>query len=266
MAGSFLGSRTGPWGAGPRLSRNAARQPWPEALWTRRSSADVSIDRRGLTAPASVRFARPGGPNVLSRYRVIDLTEGGCLLAGQILADLGADVIQVEPPGGSSARSIGPFHRDRRDPERSLHWWAYGRGKRSLDARPREPRRPGDPGGLSAAPTSRSCRAARAGSIAAGSTSRRSRSSIRASCRCRSLPSARTARRRDWAASDLVSSRPRARSSSTGDDDRPPVRVSVPQAVAPRGRGRRRAALSLALQTASGPVPASTSTCRRSSR
>lgn len=69
---------------------------------------------------------------MLSRHRVIDLTEGGCLLAGQLLADLGADVIQIEPPGGSPSRRIGPFRRDRRDSEESLHWWAYGRGKRSL--------------------------------------------------------------------------------------------------------------------------------------
>jgi benzylsuccinate CoA-transferase BbsE subunit len=33
------------------------------------------------------------------------------LLCGKILADLGADVIQIEPPGGSTAREIGPFYR-----------------------------------------------------------------------------------------------------------------------------------------------------------
>ena len=49
---------------------------------------------------------------MLSPYRVIDLTDERGLLCGQMLADLGAEVIQIEPPGGSSARSLGPFYDD----------------------------------------------------------------------------------------------------------------------------------------------------------
>src|SRR5512139_3894940 len=48
-----------------------------------------------------------------------------------MLADLGADVLQIEPPGGSSARRLGPFAGDVADPERSLFWWAYARNTRS---------------------------------------------------------------------------------------------------------------------------------------
>ena len=62
---------------------------------------------------------------LLSPYRVLDLTDAGGLLCGKILADLGADVIQIEPPGGSAARDIGPFYRDEVDREKSLFWWAY---------------------------------------------------------------------------------------------------------------------------------------------
>jgi crotonobetainyl-CoA:carnitine CoA-transferase CaiB-like acyl-CoA transferase len=69
---------------------------------------------------------------VLSPYRVIDLTGESGLLCGQILADLGADVIQVEPPGGSSARRVGPWHGSEPGLERSLYWWAYARNKRSI--------------------------------------------------------------------------------------------------------------------------------------
>ena len=69
---------------------------------------------------------------VLGPARVIDLTDEGGLLCGQILADLGADVIQVEPPGGSSARLEGPWLEGRPGSERSLFWWAYARGKRSV--------------------------------------------------------------------------------------------------------------------------------------
>lgn len=68
----------------------------------------------------------------LDGCRVLDLTDEHGLLCGQILADLGADVIQVEPPGGSSARRVGPFADGVEDPERSLTWWAYARNKRSL--------------------------------------------------------------------------------------------------------------------------------------
>jgi crotonobetainyl-CoA:carnitine CoA-transferase CaiB-like acyl-CoA transferase len=69
---------------------------------------------------------------VLSPYRVLDLTRERALLCGQILADLGADVIQVEPPGGAPARRRGPFLGDEPDPENSLHWWAFARNKRSV--------------------------------------------------------------------------------------------------------------------------------------
>jgi crotonobetainyl-CoA:carnitine CoA-transferase CaiB-like acyl-CoA transferase len=69
---------------------------------------------------------------MLSPFRVLDLTNERGLLAGQMLADLGADVIQIEPPGGSSARRLGPFAQDEVDPERSLYWWAYARNKRGV--------------------------------------------------------------------------------------------------------------------------------------
>ena len=69
---------------------------------------------------------------MLSPYRVLDLTNERGLLCGQILGDLGADVIKVEPPGGSPARRIGPFLADNPHPDRSLFWWAYNRNKRSI--------------------------------------------------------------------------------------------------------------------------------------
>ncbi|MGE0821833.1 MAG: CaiB/BaiF CoA transferase family protein [Candidatus Binatia bacterium] len=69
---------------------------------------------------------------MLSPYRVLDLTTERGLLCGQILGDLGADVIKVEPPGGSPARQLGPFYQDQPHPDRSLYWWAYNRNKRSI--------------------------------------------------------------------------------------------------------------------------------------
>jgi crotonobetainyl-CoA:carnitine CoA-transferase CaiB-like acyl-CoA transferase len=70
--------------------------------------------------------------SVLSPYRVLDLTTERGLLCGQMLADMGADVIKIEPPTGSPARAIGPFYKDALHPDRSLYWWAYNRNKRAI--------------------------------------------------------------------------------------------------------------------------------------
>ncbi len=68
----------------------------------------------------------------LADYRVLDLTDHRGALAGHMLAQLGADVIQVEPPGGSAARLQPPFAPDWPVGENSLFWAAYGSGKRSI--------------------------------------------------------------------------------------------------------------------------------------
>lgn len=44
----------------------------------------------------------------LSGVRVIDLTDGAAAFAGRFLADLGADVVLVEPPEGAASRRIQP--------------------------------------------------------------------------------------------------------------------------------------------------------------
>ena len=70
--------------------------------------------------------------SALSPYRVLDLARGGCCLAGKYFADLGADVIKVEPPGGDPTRSIGPFYKDIPHPEKSLFWFSYNNDKRGI--------------------------------------------------------------------------------------------------------------------------------------
>src|SRR5271167_1618706 len=69
---------------------------------------------------------------MLTPYRVLDLTTERGLLCGQMLGDMGADVIKIEPPGGSAARAVGPFYNDAPHPDRSLYWWAYNRNKRAV--------------------------------------------------------------------------------------------------------------------------------------
>ncbi len=49
-----------------------------------------------------------------------------------MLADMGADVIKVEPPGGDAARQIGPFVDDQAHPDRSLFFGVYNLNKRSM--------------------------------------------------------------------------------------------------------------------------------------
>jgi crotonobetainyl-CoA:carnitine CoA-transferase CaiB-like acyl-CoA transferase len=63
---------------------------------------------------------------------VLDLSDERGLLCGKMLADLGADVVQIEPPAGNRARRIGPFHHDDPHPEQSLFWWSYAANKRSI--------------------------------------------------------------------------------------------------------------------------------------
>ena len=48
----------------------------------------------------------------LSGLRVIDMADVKGELAGRLLADLGADVIRVEPPGGAASRTMPPFAPD----------------------------------------------------------------------------------------------------------------------------------------------------------
>jgi crotonobetainyl-CoA:carnitine CoA-transferase CaiB-like acyl-CoA transferase len=68
----------------------------------------------------------------LANLRVLDMAQGGCTICGKIFADLGADVIKIEPPGGDLSRRIGPFYKDIPDPQKSLFWFAYNTSKRSI--------------------------------------------------------------------------------------------------------------------------------------
>ena len=77
-------------------------------------------------------MAESNPDSLLDQYRVLDLTDERGLLCGKVLGDLGADVIQVEPPDGSTARHIGPYYKDQVDPEKSLFWWAYAANKRGI--------------------------------------------------------------------------------------------------------------------------------------
>ena len=69
---------------------------------------------------------------MLSCYRLLDLADEQGYMCGKLMADMGADVIKIEPPGGDPSRRLGPFFHDEPHPEKSLSWFAYNVGKRSI--------------------------------------------------------------------------------------------------------------------------------------
>ena len=71
-------------------------------------------------------------PTALGDIRVLDLTAELGAYCTKLLADLGADVIKIEPPGGDPARSVGPFYHDEPDREKSLSFLNLNTNKRSV--------------------------------------------------------------------------------------------------------------------------------------
>jgi crotonobetainyl-CoA:carnitine CoA-transferase CaiB-like acyl-CoA transferase len=68
----------------------------------------------------------------LSGLRVLDLTGRMGGYCGLLLANLGAEVILIEPPGGDPMRREGPFKNDHSDREQSLSFAAYHTNKRGV--------------------------------------------------------------------------------------------------------------------------------------
>src|ERR1019366_6915374 len=152
------------------------------------------------------------------------------LMCGQILGDLGADVIKIEPPGGSSVRSLAPFFADQPGPERSIYWWAYNRNKRGLTlnletdagrdlmrhlaARADFVIESDDPGAM-----------ARRG-IGPGDLSAINPALVYVSI----TPFGQDGPKASYADSDLIVMAASGVLILYGDEDRPPIRMSVPQA------------------------------------
>jgi len=167
---------------------------------------------------------------MLSPYRVLDLTTNTSAAAGAILADLGADVIAVEPPTGSPLRQQGPFRYDQPDVEHSLPWWAYSRNKRSVAIDLASPA--GRDQFLRLVATADvvldSFPAGYLDSLGLGHSalSARRPEIITASI----TPFGETGPKANWQATDLTVWASSGAHFITGDDDRAPVQVSMPQA------------------------------------
>jgi crotonobetainyl-CoA:carnitine CoA-transferase CaiB-like acyl-CoA transferase len=69
---------------------------------------------------------------MLRPYRVLDLTDSRAELGPLILAGFGADVVKVEPPGGTDSRRAAPLDTRLPPGMQSLRFHAFNRGKRSV--------------------------------------------------------------------------------------------------------------------------------------
>src|SRR5712691_1538295 len=75
----------------------------------------------------------PTGPSLYGDIIVLDLT--GTIRGmhcAKMFADFGAEVILVEPVGGSKARQVGPFAGGKEGRETSLHFAHHNRNKKSI--------------------------------------------------------------------------------------------------------------------------------------
>ncbi|MFT7600572.1 MAG: crotonobetainyl-CoA:carnitine CoA-transferase CaiB-like acyl-CoA transferase [Acidimicrobiales bacterium] len=172
---------------------------------------------------------QPSNP-LLSNTRVIDFSDERGALAGLVLAQLGAEVVMVEPPEGAAIRHCPPFAADQPDLDGSLHHLGFSRGKSSVTV---DWRTPGGADELHA------MLAAADAVVLSGSRGEHERLGLPAPSelveRYPQLVVANvsgfglTGPKADWADSDLVCGAAGFQQSVTGDYDRPPLRTSVPQ-------------------------------------
>src|ERR1700704_4537659 len=107
--------------SGSRIRRSRAR---------RRSCTAGS--RRSLGTAARATATQGLAQTLLGGCRVLDLADLSGAVCGRILADLGADVVKVEPPGGEADRLRPPFIGDIETAERSIPWLAANVNKRGI--------------------------------------------------------------------------------------------------------------------------------------
>jgi crotonobetainyl-CoA:carnitine CoA-transferase CaiB-like acyl-CoA transferase len=89
------------------------------------------VDRQRRSDDA--RAGAPGAGGILAPFRVLDMSDQHGWMCGRILADLGADVVKVEPPGGDPGRRLDLFYyHDQPDPEKSLDWFTSNANKRGV--------------------------------------------------------------------------------------------------------------------------------------
>jgi crotonobetainyl-CoA:carnitine CoA-transferase CaiB-like acyl-CoA transferase len=167
---------------------------------------------------------------MLDDVRVLELSAPVTMLAGRILADLGADVIVVEPPGGAAGRRLEPFLDDTPGIERGLTWHALNYNKRAITLDLSSP----DGGGLLAELAARFDVIIEAadedGSSPVDSIELPARL-----IRCAISPFTRGGPKAAYAATDFTVIAASGAPALTGASDRPPLYFPVPQAMMEAG-------------------------------
>ena len=72
------------------------------------------------------------GESALSGRRVLEIADASGAYCGKLFADMGADVIKIEAPGGARERSIPPFLDGMPGKDRSLHFLYMNTSKRGV--------------------------------------------------------------------------------------------------------------------------------------
>ena len=68
----------------------------------------------------------------LNGVQVIEIGDEISEWCGKLLADMGADIIKVEPLEGSRTRKYEPFYKNESDINQSLYFWHYNTSKKSI--------------------------------------------------------------------------------------------------------------------------------------
>jgi crotonobetainyl-CoA:carnitine CoA-transferase CaiB-like acyl-CoA transferase len=84
------------------------------------------------STPTLARSQDAATLGALTGLRVLELSDEKGQWCGKLMADMGADVIKIEPPGGEATRTVGPFYQDMPHRERSLSFWHYNTSKRGI--------------------------------------------------------------------------------------------------------------------------------------
>nr|MBC8281233.1 CoA transferase [Chloroflexota bacterium] len=86
----------------------------------------------GTSTKRDIAAKSKAEPGPLSGIRVLELADEKGQFCGKMMADLGAEVIKIEPTGGEGVRSVGPFLDDVPHRDRSLSFWHYNTSKRGI--------------------------------------------------------------------------------------------------------------------------------------
>ena len=70
--------------------------------------------------------------SVLAGIKVLEVGDELGEWCGKLLADMGAEVIKIEPVTGSITRTYEPFYKDEADLNKSLYYWHYNTSKKSI--------------------------------------------------------------------------------------------------------------------------------------